>query len=80
MKSGRPENMIIAGLDQDYAEAVRVYEGLTPRQRGDLADWIVGNRGNVRRAPQVILEQMRALASIGFLEVGHRWANQREEK
>lgn len=72
------ENMMVAGLDQDWSEAVRVWDTLTPLERGELALWMTGRKGDIREAPELILEQITGFASIAVLEAGLRWSRIQE--
>lgn len=73
-----PEQTVIAGLDQDWAECADVYDHLTPSERGELAEWILGKRGDLKDAPPLIVEQVKALASVAFMETALRWRKRTE--
>lgn len=72
MKTTRAENMAIAGLDQDKAKALTFYSGLSPEERGEIAEWITG-KGLLSDAPPQVLSAIAFFASIAFLETGLRW-------
>lgn len=68
------ELAIISGLDQDWAESVAAYNDLSPQERSELAEWIVGHRGDIRNAPNIVLQRVAVMASVAFLETGLRWS------
>lgn len=77
-RTDRVENMIVAGLDQDYAAAVEHYEALGVEDRTELAEWLKGDAAALRDAPEWVLGEIQFLACTGFLEVGLRWAREQE--
>lgn len=78
-KVDQAENMIVAGLDQDWASCVECYENMTPNERGELALWLIGRNGDIREAPALILKQIVGYASAGFLETGLRWSKKHSD-
>lgn len=73
-KSDAGENMIVAGLDQDWAEKVAGYNQLTSVERGQLALWLTEHSENIGDAPEWVRAWVISLASTAFLETGMRWA------
>lgn len=73
------KNMIVAGLDQDYAALVDHFATLAPGDRHELANWLTGKHGDITRAPHWVLTAMQSLASTAFMEVALRWRAAEEE-
>ena len=72
--SDRAENMIISALDQSWAACVGEYRDWTPEERGELAEWIIGHKGDISSASTAVLKRIQMLASTAFMETGLRWA------
>jgi hypothetical protein len=67
------EQMILAGLDQEWEGAVEIYASLSHDERTELVEWLIGKHGEIDQAPTIILEQIQALACVAFVETGFRW-------
>lgn len=67
------KNRIASGLDQDYAAVIDFYDSMTPRDRGKVSTAIVEGQHGID-IPQSFHQIIAMFASIGFLEVASRWA------
>lgn len=77
--SDRTENMIVAGLDQDWAALVEFYDSIDPLERGEIAEWLTDKRGPIHDAPDYVLDRIKAFASVAMLETGLRWSQRDSE-
>lgn len=73
------KQMVIAGLDQQYAESIEMYDRFEPQERALICDWLCGKHGPLSYAPPWVLDAVVVLAQAGFLETANRWALRREE-
>lgn len=70
----KAEAMITAGLDQDRAEADTYYGNISETERGEIALWLTGRRGDIADAPDWVKQAVVFFASVSFMEAGLRWS------
>ena len=69
MDSG--EAMVVAGVDQDWAHCVEIYDRMSPRQRGLVAEFLIGREKDL---PEGLEGFANCLAKTAFVETALRWA------
>jgi hypothetical protein len=72
------EIMLLAHIDQDRAAADDCYAQLTKAQRGEVAQWLMGQRGKLCEAPNDVLNFVICFAALAFMETGLRWRRRRQ--